>query len=145
MAEKGVAERVVEHWRRTGISLKSGASAATLADLASLLGRDLPADVRDFYALANGMSDGETDEDVVRFWSIAKMREEQQGGQWGDSKLGFADVLIDSWRFVLQANDSGVIVLSENVFAGAPMELVGNFTEFLELYLARSPRLRIRK
>jgi hypothetical protein len=33
---------------------------------------------------------------------------EQQCGAWGDSQLGFADFLIESWRFIFRPGNGGV-------------------------------------
>jgi hypothetical protein len=136
------AELVVEQWRHDRVALNPGASAAELNDLASLIQRDLPRELRDFYSLANGMPDLTYDAHQVSFWSIAKIRQ-QQGGVWGDSELGFADFLIDSWRFIFRTRKDDIIVVSENVRVGEPLEVHGNFSEFLQIYLSDAPRLRI--
>ena len=138
-----VAQRVVETWRTTGISLNAGASRTDLEDLSALLQLDVPADICEFYGLANGMPDLVYDDHQVRFWSISKIREEHQHGTWGDAEIGFADFLINSWRFIFRVVDNQVIVVSENVRLGDPMESLGSFSDFLEIYLTDSMRLCI--
>jgi hypothetical protein len=105
-----------------------------------LLGCDLPDDLREFYALANGMPDT-YDEHQVSFWSISRIGTELHC--WADGRLGFADVLINSWRFVYEVTAGRVAVLSENVPPGRPMRNIGTFDQFVETYLSDPSRLSL--
>jgi hypothetical protein len=127
------AQQLVARWRQHGVPLNPSASPADLNDLRPLLGCELPQDIREFYSLANGMPDLTYDEHEVSFWSISKIRTEVHN--WGDTRLGFADFLIDSWRFIFEVNDGGVVDLSENVPVGRPMQNLGTLDQFLETYL----------
>jgi len=120
-----------------GTTLNPGATAAELEGLGGLLGLEVPNDVRKFYSLANGMPDSIYDQHYVAFWSIEKMHTERE--RWGDDEVGFADVLIDSWRFIFRTSSNGLVVMSENVVPGAALEEIGTFTRFAELYI-RTPR-----
>lgn len=134
------AQRLVAKWQQQGVALNPGASPADLEDLHLLLGCELPQELSGFYSLANGMPDT-YDEHWVSFWSISKMRSEFH--RWGDSRLGFADVLIDSWRFIFEARDGRVSVLSENVARGQSLRELGSFEVFLETYLTAPSQLSL--
>jgi hypothetical protein len=136
----GAVQRLVATWEQRGTALNPGASNAELDELRVLLGGLLPADIREFYSLANGMPNGTYDDHQVSFWSISKIREQQR--ECGGAHLGFADFLIDSWRFTFHVADFGVVVVSENVAPGQPMDTLGCFNDFLEIYLTDPSRLR---
>jgi hypothetical protein len=59
------------------------------------------------------------------------------------AEIGFADVLIDSWRFIFKVDGDRVIVVSENVAPGSPLECLGSFSNFLDLYVTRPDALRV--
>jgi hypothetical protein len=136
------AEDLITRWRDEGIELNAGASAAELDDLRTILGRELPEDVRQFYALVNGMPDLIYDAHFVSFWSIGKIRQEL--GKWSSPEIGFADFFIQSWRFILRADDAGVTVLWENVAPGQPPESLGRFGDFLDAYQTDPSRFGMR-
>lgn len=132
-----VVEQVVEMWRCDGVALNPPAAQSDFEDLRTLLGIEIPGDVRAFYSAANGMTHLTYDGHQVSFWSITKMREQRD--LWGDARVGFADFLIDSWRFIFHVNSGNVVVLHE----GEDMQEIGSFHRFLELYLCADPALRI--
>jgi hypothetical protein len=132
-----VAKRVVDRWVESGVALNPPALPTDVENLRRLLRSDVPTDVRDFYLLANGMPDGVYDDHQVSFWSITKMHE--QLGRWGDSEPGFADFLIDSWRFIFRVHQGRVFVVSE----GDSMRNLGTFDAFLDTYLTNASDLGI--
>jgi hypothetical protein len=134
-------QQLVQQWRHSGVELNPGASPADLEALRALLHCDIPKEIRDFYLSANGMPPNVYDDHQVSFWSIDAMR--KQRDLWGDAELGFADFLIDSWRFIFRVDRNRVIVVSENVAAGEPAENLGSFRDFLGLYLGNPEALRI--
>lgn len=136
-----ITQQVVQKWRDAGVELNPGASAADLEALRVLLQCDIPAEIHDFYISANGMPRNVHDDHLVSFWSIDTMSKERD--LWGDAELGFAAFLIDSWRFIFRVERNRVIVVSENVAPGEPMENLGSFSNFLELYLRNPDALRI--
>lgn len=77
----------------------------------------------------------------VSFWSISKICEQRE--TVADREIGFADFLINSWRFIFRVEGDSVIVVSENVSPGSPMENLGTFSNFLELYVTRPDALQI--
>jgi hypothetical protein len=136
-----ITQQAVQKWRHAGVELNPGASAADLEALRVLLQCDIPAEIRDFYVSANGMPLNVHDDHQVSFWSIDTIR--KQRDLWGDAELGFAAFLINSWRFIFRVDRNRVVVVSENVAPGEPMENLGSFSDFLELYLGNPEALRI--
>ena len=136
-----VVQEIIWQWRRTGVTLNPGASPTDIETLQGLLGCEIPADIRAFYSDANGMAADVSDDHVVSFWSLHKMREER--GTWGDMEVGFADVLLNSWRFIFRVESGRIVVVSQNVSPGSPMATIGSFSTFLGLYLTKPDVLRI--
>jgi len=97
---------VVTRWKANHLSLNPPASAKDLARLEAELGCPLPEDVRTYFSLADGMADGEYEEETfVALWPIRKIVTENEGpdGAWRKSgkdalgefrDLGFADFSI---------------------------------------------------
>jgi hypothetical protein len=136
-----IIQEIIQAWRRDGVELNPGASPDEIELLRGLFHCDVPADIREFYANANGMPTDEYDGHQVSFWSISKMYEQRE--TVADREIGFADFLIDSWRFIFRVEGDSVIVVSENVPPGSPMENLGTFSNFLELYVTSPDALQI--
>lgn len=98
-----VVDQVFRKWRADGVPLNPPASAADLLRLEAALGVPLPADVRYYFATANGMADGQpADDSLTNFWPIERMLTDpwQQSGSdalGSHRDLAFADVLFSSW------------------------------------------------
>ena len=60
-----------------------------------------------------------------------------------DMEIGFADFLIESWRFMFRIEGNSVIVVSGNVSPGSPTENLGTFSDFLKVYITSPDALRI--
>ncbi len=136
-----IVDAVIERWKREGVVLNPGAAGRDLKELEELLGVPLPEEFRSLYSKANGMSESTYDSHLVSFWPISRIREELEKG--GGKVVGFADVSIDSWRFVFRISPDGIQVLSENVAPGLEPEVIGLFRDFLSFYLNDSDRLGI--
>jgi hypothetical protein len=136
-----IIQEVIQKWRRYGVELNPGASPDEIELLRELFHCEVPADIREFYANANGMPIHEYDGHQVSFWSISKICEQRE--TVADSEIGFADFLINSWRFIFRVEDDSVIVVSENVSSDSPMENLGTFSNFLELYVTSPDALQI--
>ena len=134
-------EELIQLWRRRGVRLNPGATPEDIENLSQLVGVDLPHDVRSFYSKVNGMPDDTYDDHEVSFWSIAKMQSEL--ARSGDAEVGFADFLIDSWRFIFRKSSHGLVVVSENVVPGSPFEEIGTFSDFVATYIRRPAGLGI--
>jgi len=47
----------------------------------------LPADMRDFFGTINGLPDGTTDEEMIRFWTLQEINRFQRSTRICDSQL----------------------------------------------------------
>ena len=127
-------EQVVAKWRRDGLAVNSGASELELQCLQRRLGVPLPADVRFYFDLANGMGAGH-DEYLVQFWSIEKILAEANGivRDYPDlqpTDLPIADVLIESWFIVLRVGVAGEV----GIFVEGNLLELPSLTEFFVAY-----------
>jgi hypothetical protein len=127
-------ERIFEHWKGQRVPLNPGASAQDLAALEAFLGCSLPADVRRFYSVANGMLDGAYDSKMVSFWSIDRILREKDVAQAEDQARGaaFADVMIYSWTFRYGLRAGGPLSV---IADGSPHEQE-SLSAFLDQYLS---------
>jgi hypothetical protein len=108
----GAIERVVLRWRTNGIGPNAGATPATIARFEQQVGTKLPDDVRSFFALADGIEGGFTDEYFLSFWSIERIISEtadlqRTGYQIDPRDTPIADFLINSWFVFLRRLGEG--------------------------------------
>ena len=123
----------IDHLHEAGILLNPGATDSDLNSLETLLGEALPSEIRDFYSVANGIPESELAPHMVGFWSIQRIHDEFNS--WADGQVGFADVMISSWRFIFRSTPKGVCVFTENVSPGSPLREIGSFDSFLTAYI----------
>jgi cell wall assembly regulator SMI1 len=110
----GVVEEMLAAWRNAGVRLNPGASAEDLQRLEDALGAPLPSDLRAYFAIADGMREGEIDDDLGHFWSIEKILSEHIEREGRDARgayrdLAFADVMVHSWYLWLRVRDGGLL------------------------------------
>jgi hypothetical protein len=130
-------ERVVLKWRADGIGPNAGASDTTIDQLERRVGTTLPDDVRSFFALADGLEDGYTDEYLLSFWSVKKILSEvptadfwRLAHQMDPRDTPIADFLINSWFVFLRRLGEGRVGVWVE---GVGLELA-SLTEFFERY-----------
>jgi hypothetical protein len=123
-------QRVIDGWRRTGVKLNGGASSGEIGALEKKLGV-VSHDVRLYFALADGMHDGEVDEHLINFWPIAKILREADGTSAPpEVGLAIADVMIESWRICLRPAEGRVAVVTD-----PPSFVLPSLAEFFERYV----------
>jgi len=110
----GVIERVVTKWKADGIGPNPGATTQTIDRLEHQVGTRLPVDVRSFFALADGIEDGYTDDYLLSFWSIDKIISEtadihRSGYKIDQRDTPIADFLINSWFVFLRRLGEGQV------------------------------------
>jgi cell wall assembly regulator SMI1 len=62
-----------DRWLSHEISVRDGASDATISDFERRYGVLLPEDVRRFYSLMDGIDNCETDDDWISFWPLSEI------------------------------------------------------------------------
>jgi hypothetical protein len=131
----GAIERAVTKWRADGIGPNPGATPEAIDRLERLIGTRLPEDVRSFFALADGIEDGYTDDYLLGFWSIDKIISETADYYRGRNQVEqrdtpIADFLINSWFVFLRRLGEGQIGVWVE---GADLEL-SSLESFFERY-----------
>jgi hypothetical protein len=109
---------LVARWREERAPLNAPASARAIAELEGRLQVPLPADIREFYATADGMTDYEYDPRHLSFWSLARVLAEPLMRALGEDtahELAFGDALIESHYFVFRVKTDGRLVIGHDV------------------------------
>lgn len=76
-------QTISQHWHSIGIANPPGATDADIDAFERTHGVRLPAEIREFYSHVDGMSLGEWDESLIRFWPLS---------EWNVVPVAFADV-----------------------------------------------------
>jgi len=115
------------------ITLNAPASTAELNHLETLLHRELPKELRDFYLLANGL---ETLDHLFRLLPIDEII--QYINELPDNQIYFAEFMIysDSWKIVFDDADAQSYSIVNDDHGGEPVSLTNSIFEFFERYLA---------
>ena len=130
-----VIQRVLRDWCLQRVEVNQGASPEDLHRLEQMLAMPLPEDIRLYFILADGMTDGEADAHQLSFWSIDKILREREDMARAHYPLdprdiAIADVLINSWFLFLRRESTGIV----RVFVqGANLELT-SLTDFFDRY-----------
>ena len=132
-----VVQRVIEKWRKSGTNLRPVASAHDLLRLEGLLGAPLPDDVREYFASADGMVDGNVGDHMVSWWSIDRIFREMEDMARSRYRIDprdvpIADVLINSWFIFLRRRSPDSI----GVFVEAANLELPSLTDFFVRYEA---------
>ena len=147
-----IGETLKHHWLRGGLKIEDGVSESELTAFENKYKVHLPEDLRDYFSFVNGMSDGEMDDALFRFWMLneveplSKANPEYAGPDYidaADSVFLFADFLLWSHAFAIrlspekekQSNTVYVIGVSP------AKPIAGSFSEFVEIYLTDNERL----
>jgi len=115
----GAVLDVLAKWKSEGVRLNPPALQAALAQLEVALGVSLPADVREFYSVADGMVDFEHDSRMLSLWSIARILKD--GSEFAKrtpgilQELAFCDVLIDSYHYFFRVTDDRVVTIGHHL------------------------------
>ena len=145
------AAKLIERWESLGVPVRPGCAEERLAAFEAWAGAQIPADLRELLARANG---ADTDPDGFRFWPVEDYSpvDEQKalhGYEWpridgGGTYFVFCDYLQWSWAYAIRlagTNDgeSGgrIVPIGMNEM----FTVAESFSEFVDLYLADSERL----
>ena len=142
---------IVQYWRRSGITIRPGVSMAEVEAFQAKYGVAVPADVLAYLLTVDGNSDGETDDELIRFWPfgeivpVHKELDEQAGAIYPDhfaypDCFVFADYLIESWLYVVKLTadpEQPAPVYRVTADGSAGDQMSASFREFMENYAAK--------
>lgn len=126
---------VIERWRSTSVRVNPPAADAAIERLAELLPAGIPAGLRTFLSLANGMKDYEMDAAHLSMWSVERIVRERKvvsrpDGDW----LVIGDLMISS-RLVSVCRSA----TSEAVRVDGIVAPYATLASFLEQHVALRP------
>lgn len=134
----GIYHRLVQRWRDADITVNSPLACSEIAKFEVKRRIDLPGDFKSYLSVADGMQDGQTDENVMSFLSL-KLMDENTQWQPLEKKcvnLVFAEFLIFSHVYALRIPTGGgnsAVVARDGTHE---LHLADSFELFVESYLA---------
>lgn len=125
-----LAAEAVTRWKEAGIA-REGATPEAVVDVEVREGIRLPDELLELYLGADGMIDGEMDDLLVRFWSVAELKP-------FDGHFLFADFSFCAHGYAINLESGAVVIVG----GGHEMiEVASSFSEFLKHYLTYPARL----
>ena len=145
MTSKTLWERLREHWLAQNITIKPGVHEEALSRFETLYTVLLPRDLREYFLVMNGMREGTTDEELIRFWSLEEVKsisEESPAYSTpdylpeADSFFLFADYSIWAHAYSIRISNNSSQPNPVYVIGGTkPVPIADSFSEFVDLYL----------
>ena len=74
MTQPSLTERLLAKWAGDGVRRRPGAEPARLAEFEGIYGVRLPADLREYLLVVDGMDEGACDLDLISFWPLGRIR-----------------------------------------------------------------------
>jgi|SRR5882762_603786 len=149
-----VGQKLVKHWKKFGLPLAPGCPEDKLATFEKRTGVVLPADMRTYFTVVDGMRSewpGDHDPQGFSFWGLGRLswlpeefaeKSPQGVGFPGfEDFYAFADYLNWSWAYairLLAISERNQVIL---VGKDTPELVAESFSEFVDLYLVDSPSL----
>jgi hypothetical protein len=151
---ESTGDKLVTYWRKLRLPIVAGCSEEVLARFEKEHSVQLPADMRGYFGIVNGMrpgSPGDQDPQGFSFWPLERVR-------WVPEELAdrspqtvsfpgseqfyvFADYLDWSWAYAIRlspgASRTEVVIIGKD----QPELVAESFSTFVDLYLGDSPRL----
>ena len=150
------AEKLLSHWQSQGLVVAKGNEESALIEFEAKNSLRLPLDIRQYLAVANGMSSipgNDVDSNGFRFWPLEQMRPVPmvcaEAGvpvpavQDPLRYFVFADYLDWSWAYAIDlvGDGSGHSVI--HVGTLEPKTVAHSFREFVDLYVQDSRELYV--
>jgi hypothetical protein len=145
------ASKLIARWTSVGLPLRPGCPPGRIDSFEARIGVRLPSDLRDFLARANG---SEKDETGFSFWPLEEYESFDQEvahhsqnwprGKDSGSYYVFCDYLHWSWGYAIRLADRDGESAPNTVIPIGMKEIftvADTFSEFVDLYLADSPKL----
>lgn len=151
---KSSGDKLAAHWKALRLPIAPGCPEEKLVRFEKEMGIQLPADMRSYFGIVDGMrpgSPGDQDPQGFSFWPLARVRwvpEEladrsphSVGFPGSEDFYAFADYLDWSWAYAIRLSQSTgrnqVILIGKD----EPELVAGSFGDFVDLYVVDSPLL----
>jgi hypothetical protein len=139
-------QKLKNHWLSHQVEFNDGVSQDCLAAFEYEFGVVLPADMREFFGTINGLPDGTTDEEMIRFWTLQEVKPLPIGApafatpnyiDGPESLFLFADYSLWAHAYAIRLGASD-LKKNEIFLVGGdyPVLLFHSFSELIESYLA---------
>jgi len=141
-----VGEGLREYWLARGLTIRPGSSEEQLLAFESRYGVRLPPDMRDYFAVVDGLDEGQYDDDFFSFWPLGIV--ERATTRYLDCFLEdqasyfiFADhsIALPDYAILLTPDgklDTSVLAVCSDLRQYNTSPVADSFTEFVERYLA---------
>lgn len=139
------AERLKNHWLSHHVDCNVGVSEIALATFEKKFGVILPADLRNYFLTVNGMPEGVTDDEMIRFWMLEEVKALPDGAadyasqdyvDNPESLFLFADYSLWAHAYAIRLSASPLTENSIFIIGGDyPILLFRSFSELIDGYL----------
>lgn len=142
---KELSARLIERWQKENLKLNAGATDQELTAFEKHYDLILPADIRYFYSMVNGMHEWDMDQVMFSLWPLSRIQENTEGvktikaGTISTIEITFGDYMIDAYRYILVSKE--LPNYSVQVQFDEPEIVADNFTDFLRRYLSDPEQL----
>lgn len=129
-------ERLLSYWLKQDISPPPGVTETDLLATEARLGVRLPEDVREFFLMANGS--GNWDSDTFEFWPLEKLERIEGPNSSAFAYVEFADFCINAHHYGLKiprSNPNAASVFLNYWEITGVRELRMSFAEFVARYV----------
>ena len=133
-----IYQRLRDAWASAGASVNDGATSDAIARLESKRNIRLPAEFRDYLAVANGMEDSSMDDGLISFHSLDVIDREwiRYESESPDCvNIPFANWSLDAHWYGLRASRDGDEMGVWFLDGTHSWRLAPSFREFVEMYL----------
>lgn len=139
-------QRLKNHWISHNVKFNDGVSEKALSAFEDKFGVALPSDMREFFLTVNGMPDGVTDDEMIRFWMLEEVKPLPSGApefatteyvDHPESLFLFADYSL--WAHAYAIRLAGSFFKTNDIFiigGDYPILLFRSFGELINSYLA---------
>lgn len=127
----------IEHYKRIGVNIASGASNNEIEEVQNKLDFKFPDDFKEFHSMCNGFLEWDMDNNHFSIWTFDRIIEEYEKEKKQDYDfIPISDYLINSHWFGYIRNEEGIFKDFDRKVAVAK-----NFENFLKLLLSDSEKL----
>jgi hypothetical protein len=133
-----IFNKLRDRWIETGVSINRGKSAEEVYDFEVKHGVALPRSFKEYLETVDGMSDGQTDEDLISFLSLEMIDQEPNFKVLSGNvvELIFAEYSIYCHYYVLRSSRRGDRSVVVGTNGEMEKHIADSFDNFIKLYLS---------